>query len=210
MISGLDYERYMLRHIWAPLGMTSTTFRPHQLPDRVARRVEVGWRDSPSSSLTLGQVVLQQPATDCLGGVGIFSTPENYCRLLSVLVSGGGNLLRPESVNEIFRNQLSEAVRKDCMSILQGSGRSQLGQTWPEDVDGSFGLTVAIAGEDFEGRRKRGSVNWCGMPNTHWWVDQESGVAGALFVQVLPPGDEVVTSLFDDLERGVYRVLRGE
>jgi len=31
-----------------------------------------------------------------------------------------------------------------------------------------------------------------------------------LFVQVLPPGDEVVTSLFDDLERGVYRVLRGE
>ncbi|KAF2176492.1 esterase [Zopfia rhizophila CBS 207.26] len=210
VISGLDYEQYMLSHVWTPLGMTSTTFRPHQHPDKVARHVEVGWRNSPASSLTLGQVVLQQPATDCLGGVGIFSTPEDYCRLLSMLVNDGGNLLRPESVNEIFRNQLSETVRKDCMSILQGSGRSQLGQTWPEDVNGGFGLTVAIAGEDFDGRRKKGSVNWCGMPNTHWWVDRESGVAGALFVQVLPPGDGVVTSLFDELEREVYGLLRGE
>jgi hypothetical protein len=32
-------------------------------------------------------------------------------------------------------------------------------------------------------------------------------ILGALFVQVLPSGDEVVSSMYDELERAVYAAL---
>ena len=39
------------------------------------------------------------------------------------------------------------------------------------------------------------------------WIDWESGIAATLFLQVLPPFDSIVISMFDELERAVYKDL---
>lgn len=36
------------------------------------------------------------------------------------------------------------------------------------------------------------------------WIDREAGIAAVLFVSLLPPGDECVKRLYDELERSVY------
>jgi hypothetical protein len=36
------------------------------------------------------------------------------------------------------------------------------------------------------------------------WLDRESGIAGTLFVSVLPQGDAAVIRLYDELEKAVY------
>jgi hypothetical protein len=39
------------------------------------------------------------------------------------------------------------------------------------------------------------------------WIDWESGIAATLVLQVLPPFDSMVISMFDELERAVYKDL---
>ena len=39
------------------------------------------------------------------------------------------------------------------------------------------------------------------------WVDRESGVAGAVIVNVVPHGDAVLSQMYDELERVVYADL---
>lgn len=39
------------------------------------------------------------------------------------------------------------------------------------------------------------------------WIDWESGITATLFLQVLPPFDSIAISMFDELERAVYKDL---
>ena len=47
--------------------------------------------------------------------------------------------------------------------------------------------------------------NACTFANVAQWLDRDSGVAGLLTTQVLPPGDPMVTKCFLELEEAVYR-----
>jgi hypothetical protein len=39
------------------------------------------------------------------------------------------------------------------------------------------------------------------------WIDWGSGIAAMLFLQVLPPFDNIAISMFDELERAIYKDL---
>lgn len=155
----------MKENIWFKLGMNDTTFRPELRPDFPARRMEVGWRDKSTGYLAGGKVPLANPAEDCLGGVGLYSTPEDYAKLLTALLMGGAPILKSSSLNEILSPQLRD--NKDFLSIVCGSRRSHLGQTWPIGMTGTFGLSSSINLEDFPHGRAKNSVNWSGMPGIH-------------------------------------------
>jgi hypothetical protein len=48
------------------------------------------------------------------------------------------------------------------------------------------------------------------FPNADYelkWIDRKTGIAGALFTQLMPPGDAAVTSLLIELEKATYRSL---
>jgi len=42
------------------------------------------------------------------------------------------------------------------------------------------------------------------------WIDRETGIAATLFTQTLPPGDGVVVTLYDELEKVVYENILKE
>ena len=148
--------------------MTSTTFHPENRPDMLARRMDLAWRDrsaGPAGTLTLGTNPWGFPAQDDCGGVGLYSTAEDYARLLKAFLADGGGIMSKASVDEIMTSQLQDP--KYFLDVLKGPAGAQLGQTWPEGAQATFGLSASINLEDFPGRRPAGSANWSGMPGLH-------------------------------------------
>lgn len=50
-----------------------------------------------------------------------------------------------------------------------------------------------------------GEKEQCPLLTSIQWFDPKSGLAAALFVQLLPPGDAVVAELLEELEKAVYK-----
>ncbi|KAK3386511.1 beta-lactamase family protein [Podospora didyma] len=178
IVAKQDLETFMRTHIWTPLGMDSTTFRPWESPELEAKIVEVGHRN-PDGTLIKGQVPL-----------------------VLAMLRGGDPILTNESMDEILRPQLSNPSQ--FVEVVCGSRRAWLGQTWPEGSTGDFGLGSCINAQAFPGRRAANSANWQGMAGVHAWLDRTNGLGGVFFSQILPPGDKTITECFRACEEAVY------
>jgi CubicO group peptidase (beta-lactamase class C family) len=168
VVSGLTLEQFMQIHIFTPLSMTSTTFHPENRPDMLARQMDLAWRNrstSPSGAFTCGKNPWGFPAKDDCGGVGLYSTADDYAKLLKTFLKDGGGIISKASVDEIITSQLQDP--KYFLEVINGPGRAHLGQTWPAGAQATFGLSASINLEDFPGRRSAGSANWSGMPGLH-------------------------------------------
>lgn len=122
----------------------------------------------------------------------------------------GSQLLRKDTVEEMFRNQIPQfpnfsrqgipAAKPDLtnaideMYAVQGGGP----QGW--------GLTFMMANSNSTGRSKE-TVHWAGIANLWWWCDREKGVAGMVCTQILPFGDAKVAGLWAAVESQVYKAL---
>jgi len=155
----------MRENIWSKLGMTSTTFRPELRPDFAARRVSMAIRSPPDNSLQQGTVPFANPTIDYSGGAGLYSSTEDCAKFIAALMAGGGGIISSQSVDDLMSPQL--ATNKYFLDVIRGAGKKHLGQTWPDDVEGTFGLSSSICLEDFPGRRAARSCNWSGMPGLH-------------------------------------------
>ncbi|OGM44662.1 esterase [Aspergillus bombycis] len=204
-------EDYMRTHIWSKLGAVSTTFHPELYRETLPPQMGMGYRVSVgqgAKSLKPGPIILKQPAQDDLGGIGLFSTPMDFVKLLSALLGGGSPLLTRESVDILLQPQLSDASREAMPRPLGAQMRRVLGIKDVGDTqqaDHSLAGTVIL--KDIAGRRRAGTANWSGLPNLHWWIDRQTGIAATLFTQVMPPGDAAMTSLLIDLEESLYAAL---
>ncbi|PQE09481.1 beta-lactamase protein [Rutstroemia sp. NJR-2017a BVV2] len=203
VVAKQNLEAFMKANIWDPLDMDSTTFQPWTRPDLEARFVELAFR-TPTGTVVKGKSPYAYPAPDCCGGVGLYSTPADQTKLLSALVSGGSSIMSAASMKELLGPQTSDPSH--FLSVVCGTNRAHLGQTWPDGAVGDFGLSSSINADDFPGRRAAKSANWQGMPGVHAWLDPTTGLAGLFVTQLLPPGDKVVTKCFGDLERVVYQL----
>ncbi|KZP22318.1 hypothetical protein FIBSPDRAFT_890437 [Athelia psychrophila] len=131
---------------------------------------------------------------DGLGGGGVYGSPVEYLRVLGSLLRDDGKLLQSASVDELFRPQLSKAIPAGNI---------------PVGTDASWGLGGMTTLEDVDGRRRKGSVAWGGLPNLFWWMDRETGVVGVYASQIVPPRDAQSKELFEAFERHVYKMVDG-
>ena len=166
--SGLSLEEYMKQNIWQKLGMGSTTFRPDLRSDFPARRMAMAARNRATGEISAGVVPQEAQgkyAKDCCGGVGLYSTIEDCTKVLQALITKDKKIMSAESFDMLVTPQLP--TNEYFLEVIRGVGQGHLGQTWPKGVEGTFGFGSSIAGEDFPGRRMKGSCNWSGMPGTH-------------------------------------------
>ncbi|KAH8684126.1 beta-lactamase/transpeptidase-like protein [Ilyonectria robusta] len=200
-ITGQSLGEYMSENIFKPLGMTDTTFRRQKIAEKVSGRIIESTYRIPDGTLIPGPLpVSEDPPLDG-GGAGLFSTAQDYIKFLQAVVAAGegqGTLLRKETVDEMFRPQLSKAQRQKLQTFLKDA------MPFPPDTPMDHGISGAINTADLEGKRKKGTLTWGGMSNGQWWIDREIGIAAVLFVSLLPPYDESVKRLYDELERVVY------
>jgi len=163
----MPLEEYMATNIWSRLGMKSTTFHPENRPDLRSDQMELGWRgNGPRSVLEPTAIPFAHPAQDDLGGVGLFTTAEDYAKVLAALVSGGGALLSQSSVDELLKPQLADT--RAFNEFRSGPGQAAYENLWSDATKGNHTLAGPINLTALPGRRAKNTVHWSGMPNLHW------------------------------------------
>jgi methyl acetate hydrolase len=203
-VSGLDLETYFHTHIFAPLGMSDTSYlmRPHMEP----RLVTVYARTA--SGLEALQLDPNPPREFFPGGGGLYSTAGDYLTFLRMLLAGGtlngATILRRETVAEMAQNHIGPLLVEPLRSVVASSSHDV--ELFPGSPK-KWGLSFLINTEPVRGGRAAGSLAWAGLYNTYFWLDPTTGVSALMLTQTLPFGDRFVLNLLDQFEANLYAGL---
>ena len=156
-LSGMRLADYLVRAVFAPLGMADITFNPlaRDAPrQRMAPTEFCRWR----GRRMWGEV--HDENAFCLGGVaghaGLFATAQDVVALGTCLLAGGNGVLSAETVTEMLRDQ-----------IHHGEERRGLG--WQLKTDARPAPSFSI-----------GSFGHTGFTGTSLWVDPRRALAVVL------------------------------
>jgi CubicO group peptidase (beta-lactamase class C family) len=155
--------------VTGPLGMTDTDFSVHD-----ANRLVIPYADGKPPTrmpdparVEFGPAVLNfspgrafDPASFPSGGAGMVGTGLEYLHFLETLRSGGGAILKPETVRAMMSNQIGELrVNLEPTSA------------WGFGFGGAVLLDAALASVP----QSNGTYKWGGVYGHHWYIDpQES------------------------------------
>jgi len=153
-VSGEPLDVYARRHIFRPLGMTDTGFRPS-----ASNRARIVPTDRQEGSLRWG--VVQDPTAFRMSGVaghaGVFSTAGDLAKFAEMLLARGSRhgvrILRPETV-----------ARMTAAVTLPGGARRSLG--WDIGSPYSAGIDTSF---------EAGAYGHTGYTGTLLWVDPARG-----------------------------------
>ncbi|KAK7416864.1 hypothetical protein QQX98_004922 [Neonectria punicea] len=139
------------------------------------------------------------------GGGGCFSTANNYIKMRQSMLQNDGKLLKPETVDQMFKPQLADPTH--VSRYHRGPGSNPLMGNIPQgaEIDFGFGRLINVVELGQVGRRK-GAMQWGGMPNLFWWISPENGVCGCYFQQLLPPRDKLVVEMYQRFEKAIYNL----
>lgn len=160
---------YMSDHIFKPLAIEDTTFRRESLPRTEGRRVQCSYYNASTGELTTGpHPVPANPPVDS-GGAGLYTTAADYGKVLQGLLraSASGGLLKKETVDEMFRPQLSE-IQNQMLKSVTDMFHDGMVPDFPYRLPVQHGIGGIINLEDVPGKRCKGSMMWSGMANSRW------------------------------------------
>lgn len=155
IVSGLPYDEFLDKQIFAPLGMKDTTFSPtkeqwsrmipmHTYEEGVGKIV-----DFPENSIFEGI-----PTTCCCAGAGLASTLKDYQRFAEMLLNYG-SLQGHQIVGEKWIHEM--ATPQVPAAIMAGP------EVW--------GLGVRVITDEAYADLVPGTFGWSGAYGTHFWVD---------------------------------------
>ncbi|KAJ5805720.1 beta-lactamase/transpeptidase-like protein [Penicillium pulvis] len=223
--TGLTLNEYLQKHVLLPLGIREMSMLPNH---EMRRRLAYMNSRSPDGSLRARDHPLRAPLVVDLdneaevtrvfnsGGAGMFAKPQEYCKVLAVLLNDGtcpktgSKLLSKETVDEMFSNQIPQFPNYSRSGIP--AAKPDLTNLIPElyPVPGNppqgWGLTFMLSNGGATGRSS-GTAHWAGLPNLWWWADREKGVAGIICTQILPFADGKVLELWGAVESEIYKAL---
>ncbi len=176
VITGESYDVFLEKRLFAPLGMTDTSFYvPEEKRGRLVTHYAVG-EDGQLQPAPTGFNFHVSPALDS-GGGGLVSTAADYARFLQMLL-GGGKL---DDVRILSRKSV------ELMTADHARG---LPRTRVLGKHRGYGLGFAVSSE--LGRSgspvSAGSYKWAGIFNTYFWVDPEEELFGLIMAQTSPFG----------------------
>ena len=165
-VSGEALDAYLARHVFGPLGMTSTTYRPDaSLRDRIAPTEFDPWRQRHIR----GEV--HDENAFMLGGVsghaGLFSTAADLARFARMMLAGGTldgvRILRPSTIAQFTAVQ-DPGLSHRALGWETPSGRNSAGHRMSARAFGHTGFT-----------------------GTSMWMDPEAGVFVILLTNRVNP-----------------------
>ena len=180
-ISGQPLDAYLQAHVFRPLRMTHTMFRPG-----VGRRANIAPTQRIDGRLFWGEV--EDPTTSRMGGVagqaGLFSTADDLTRFADMLLNGGTldgrRILKPATVKLM-----------ETPVVLPGGAKRALG--WDVSSGYSVGMDRAFGPASF---------GHTGYTGTLLWIDPPSGrFLIALTSRLYPDGTGDVAPLRRELAR---------
>lgn len=140
------------------------------------------------------------------GGAGMYSTVEDYMRILGDTLKESPVTLNEDTMNMLFTPQFAEGskLQKSIWDIvcMQLVGNSMEGVTANQAL-GGFVNTHDIVRDDFF--KPKGTLGWHGIANLCWNSNREKGLAFFFATQILPYGDEKSVELMKEFEAAVWK-----
>jgi methyl acetate hydrolase len=200
--SGQSLDAYLQTYIFQPLGMKDTGFVIG--PDQRSRLSAMHARNADGSLVVIPFELPQEPEL-FMGGGGLYSTGPDYLTFLQMLLGGGRlgdvQVLRPESVAAMRENQIGD-LSVGAFKTAE-PGVSNDGEFFPGMVK-KWGLGGMLTTADAPDGRSAGSLSWCGLGNTYYWLDPVTQIAGLILTQILPFLDAKVLALAERFEAAIY------
>lgn len=202
---GSRLDAWFARHLFAPLGMTDTTYFPDG--PQQERMVAVHARRA-DGSLAVFERRMPAEREFISGGGTIHSTAADYLAFVRMLLNDGeaegGRVLAPGTVARLSENRTpGMSVSKLDPAVPAMSNAVEM----LPGVAKAWGLGMMVNLEPLPTGRRAGSLAWAGLPNTYFWVDRAAGVGGVLMTQILPFADPAVLDLFGSFEGSVYAAM---
>jgi len=152
--------------------MKDTTFRPLNDPQFRDRLTATHWRQPNGTLKQAGEnagVKYAKSGYDN-GGGGLWSTANDFCRLLyGVFLDKEAAILSEGSIKEIFTPCLdtAEYLEKTVERMTKEQDLNILPHI-PASAPKNFGLGVALNMEELDTGLAAGSAQWSGFPNCYW------------------------------------------
>lgn len=200
---------YFQKNIFDPLHMTSTTLRPTQNPKVQDRLASITVREKSGQlkpePFNIWLKDSEEVKMDS-GGYGLFSTAEDYISFLHTFILDESPILSKESIDEMFKPQLpsSEWLRENAVDT---KGVVISGNIMFPESPVNHGLGFILADEDLPTGCKCGAAEGGGLTNTFWWIDRTAGVAGVVFLNMLPYMDTEAVQLWIKFQTKTYNKL---
>jgi CubicO group peptidase (beta-lactamase class C family) len=181
-LSGKPFDQYLQSTIFDPLKMTNTHYvvpendRPHfaALYNRSDAGILSRVPDEQANGFNTKNWALKP------GGFGLTSTLDDYMKFTQMLVHKGSlgktRILKPETVQLMSTNQLSDTVSKRMW--LPSKGRVGFG------ID--FAVRTQPPATAAENNGVVGEFFWDGAASTVFWVDPVNELTAVLFTQLVP------------------------
>lgn len=162
--SGERFDDYLNENIFKPLEMKDTFFTvPKEKQDRLAQIYE-GKDGKLKPKSPMSSIRFVTPNDFDSGGGGLCSTIDDYLQFGKMLLGrgtlNGKQLLKPETIDEMFKNQLLE-VKQNSRAF-------------------KFGLGFRVFDE--------GDYGWGGAAGTRFWVNPKQKMVILYMVQINPYG----------------------
>jgi CubicO group peptidase (beta-lactamase class C family) len=185
LVTGQTLADAFQTKLFEPVGMVDTGYvlRANQIP-----RLASLYMGHPMTATKPGLRRLDnipwpdafiKPVPRQAASSGLVTTQADLLALLSQLLPGHGNLLKPETLAELFRDQLPA----NCSLQFAQSGQMHI----PDGASPSLGFSlcgaVTRASSDFQPNTPIGEVQWGGLAGPHWWISPATGTAGVLMTQ---------------------------
>ena len=205
-VSGKRLMDFFEEKIFLPLGMEDTFFEvPLEKMDRSVMMTARAKGELVKSELYQPVPAERGSMGFYGGGGGLYSTVNDYARVMRALLNGGSldgqRVLSEEMVAQMFANQIG--------SIDVSPGKAQI-KALSNDFDMGFGssakwgLGFLLSPEGTESGRGPGSASWAGLFNSYFWIDRENDLCAVFATQVLPFYDAEAVSVLKLFESQVY------
>lgn len=191
-----DFEEYLKKNIFEPLGMVDTTFKP--TPEQFERMVALHNRDEASGMAVdapafTDRVFGNIPVTYYAAGAGLMSTMADYIKFAEMLQNNGKAQDGTVILNEDMVKLMATPVPEMADGIMDGDTQWGLGVRVIVKPSYKHGLPV-------------GSFGWSGAFGTHFWIDPANKIT-AVYMKNSAYDGGAGAQTANELEECVYRAI---
>ncbi|KAJ5247195.1 hypothetical protein N7468_002178 [Penicillium chermesinum] len=224
-VSGMSLNDYLTTKVFEPLGIKDMSMIPTADMRKRLAHMHAREKDNklrPRDHIQRAPLVVDlndEAAKKKIfnsGGAGMFAKPQEYCKVIAVLLGGGKcprtgvRLLKEATVDEMFKNQIPQFP--NFSRKLIPDAKPDLTNPIPElyPIPGNepqgWGLSFMLSNGGATGRSVE-TVFWAGLANLWWWCDRQKGIGGIVCTQILPFADAQVLGLWGTVEAELYKAL---
>ncbi|KAK0735311.1 beta-lactamase/transpeptidase-like protein [Apiosordaria backusii] len=201
--------QHVQERICKPLAIPpqDAQFFPVKGDEPRSRMVDLNPSDPEGLGLAVvgGTMDMNKRSDGDFGGHGLFMTAEGYIKVLQSLLANDGKLLKKETVEEMFSNQIAPAAEENANAVFDGP-TGAFYRVGTEGIKAGHGLGGLLTLEGVDGWYGEKTLTWGGGLSFAWFIDRANGLCGLCAIQPSMPVDmQTLTDLKNTFRHDIYR-----